>query len=275
MPSILIVTADPQSAERIAAIADSLRLRPRVVNKIDAAREWLGMEALAGLLIDSRWGNDAPIELARLAWSYKPHQMVGVFNFHGPIQNEWYLRLVGAQTFKGKEAYVEIETALKNIPRSKEGTTLSQIMLVEDLDSPRFIVSSYVEALGYGKVLGVSSVKEALGELVAQPQRFFCIITDLNMPEISGTDLIRLVRQDSSISHIPIVVLTSFGSAENLTECIKAGATGFLVKPPKRPALQLELEKAKRIITNHQSPCLCKPEDIALLDSLLGNLNIR
>jgi FixJ family two-component response regulator len=63
-------------------------------------------------------------------------------------------------------------------------------MVVDDLDSPRDIICSFVETMGFSQVQGCRSAKEALSLLTAEPERYFCIITDMRMPDVSGEQLI-------------------------------------------------------------------------------------
>jgi CheY-like chemotaxis protein len=92
------------------------------------------------------------------------------------------------------------------------------------------------------------------------------------MPHESGIDLIRLLRRDTRVCHLPVLVLTAYATGENLLECIKAGATGFVVKPPHKKTFRRELEKARRIFVTRQSPRLCSPEEAHLLEEALHGL---
>lgn len=275
MASILIVTSDIKSADKIMNVADGLDIQSRVVNSIAGCKECLNVESFIALFIDSRFDQGVIVDLAGKAWSKSPYMMCGVFNFGGDIKNEWQIRFIGGEVFNGKGALTNIKSALRRLPLTSPQGKKKNICLVEDLDSPRFIISSYLEALSYGKVLGASGAHEAFNLLLAEPDSFFCVITDINMPEVSGIELIAKIRNTNETAHIPAIVLTSYGSMENLIECVKAGATGFLVKPPKKVALQTELEKAIRIIVNKQSPRICRPEDAHLLEHLLADISFR
>ena len=89
------------------------------------------------------------------------------------------------------------------------------------------------------------------------------------MPDMKGTELIRSIRREETINQLPIIVLTAYATMEVLLECIKAGATGFLVKPPRKNTLREELEKAKRIYLNNLNPRLCRPEEAHLLEDAI------
>jgi two-component system, chemotaxis family, chemotaxis protein CheY len=142
-------------------------------------------------------------------------------------------------------------------------------MVVEDLDSPRDIICILIESLGYSAVVGKNSAESALQALKREPKIYGCVLTDMKMPHTSGAELIRLIRKDPQLCHIPVVVLTAFGTADCLVECMKAGASGFLVKPPKKEAMRRELGRASRIISHGLDPRLVKEEDAEALRAVL------
>lgn len=57
------------------------------------------------------------------------------------------------------------------------------------------------------------------------------IICDWNMPNMTGIDLLRKVRGDKKLAHVPFVMVTAEGKKENVIEATKAGVTGFIIKP--------------------------------------------
>ena len=92
------------------------------------------------------------------------------------------------------------------------------------------------------------------------------------MPEISGIELTKKIRRNGKLKHLPVVMLTAYSSPEHLVDCVKAGASGFLVKPPRKNLLQQELGKARRIYNSRQSPRLCDPSDAERLEDALSKL---
>jgi two-component system chemotaxis response regulator CheY len=57
------------------------------------------------------------------------------------------------------------------------------------------------------------------------------IICDWNMPNMTGIDLLKKVRGDRRLAHLPFVMVTAEGKKENVIEATKAGVTGFIIKP--------------------------------------------
>ena len=79
-------------------------------------------------------------------------------------------------------------------------------------------------------MLSATSVKKAL--LIAEKRQPNLIITDWEMPEMSGLELIKSLKRNKNISHIPCVMITGMRTtAENLGEAFKEGAIDFIRKP--------------------------------------------
>ncbi|NDC38575.1 MAG: response regulator [Proteobacteria bacterium] len=131
------------------------------------------------------------------------------------------------------------------------------------------MICSFVETMGFGQVQGCRSAKEALSLLTTDPSAYFCVITDMRMPDISGEQLIEQIRRHPKLLHLPVIVLTAYGSADNLLGCLRAGASGFLVKPPKRSDMARELGRAYRIALREGSPRLASPDEVEALRGVL------
>jgi CheY-like chemotaxis protein len=136
------------------------------------------------------------------------------------------------------------------------------ILHVEDLDAPRLIIGEYLRSLGYDNVDSVASGAEALEMLEAHPGKYFCLLVDIRMPGMNGIELTARIRKNDVSAHLPIIILTSEPTEGNLLECIKAGVSGFLSKPPKKTELQIELERARELLISGESPRLVNPEEI-------------
>ena len=62
-------------------------------------------------------------------------------------------------------------------------------------------------------------------------QRFDLVITDLLMPRMSGLALLRAIRADSNLAHIPVLMITADAKREQIVEAAEAGVNGYMVKP--------------------------------------------
>ena len=270
MPAALVISPNPNQADEISEMTQKGGYRTRIVSNIENAEQWLSMINYDVLLVDALFEKQVITKLFDSAWKLNPSTYCAAFSYSQTIPFKWDLALEGANFFEAPNTKEDLERAIKHLAENRSDWSNFPILLVEDLDSPREIISAYVESMGYNRVDGAKNGREAIETLRDKPYAYSCVITDINMPEMNGHELISEIRRDSEIHHIPVIVLTAYASTENLLECIKAGATGFLVKPPKKKELRKELEKARRILFNRQSPRLCGPEDsIALEEALL------
>ena len=114
------------------------------------------------------------------------------------------------------------------------------IMTVDDSASIRQMVSFTLKQAGYNVVEAVDG-QDALNKL--QTATVQMIITDLNMPNLNGIELIRAVRANPSHRFVPIVMLTTESQAEIKQEGKEAGATGWIVKPFKPDQLLAVIRK--------------------------------
>lgn len=115
-----------------------------------------------------------------------------------------------------------------------------KIMTVDDSSSVRQMVSLTLKEAGYDVVEG-SDGKDALGKLQASPVDM--VITDLNMPNMDGIELIRNLRALPSFKFTPIIMLTTESQATRKEEGKNAGATGWIVKPFKPDQLIAVVKK--------------------------------
>jgi two-component system chemotaxis response regulator CheY len=115
-----------------------------------------------------------------------------------------------------------------------------KILTVDDSASMRQMVSFTLKGAGYDVVEAVDG-KDALGKV--QGADIGMIITDLNMPNMDGIELIRAVRGMPGLKFIPIVLLTTESQDSKKKEGKEAGATGWIVKPFKPEQLVAVVKK--------------------------------
>ncbi|EGJ51345.1 response regulator [Desulfocurvibacter africanus] len=116
------------------------------------------------------------------------------------------------------------------------------IMTVDDSASVRQMVSFTLKNEGHTVIEAVDG-KDALGKLKGQVDM---IITDLNMPNMDGIELIKQVRAQAAYKFIPIIMLTTESQAEKKQDGKAAGATGWIVKPFKPEQLLAVVNKVLR-----------------------------
>ncbi|GAB1410126.1 response regulator [Desulfovibrionales bacterium] len=116
------------------------------------------------------------------------------------------------------------------------------IMTVDDSASVRQMVSLTLKDAGYS-VIEACDGADALTKLTGQID---LIITDLNMPNMDGIELIKAVRATANYKFVPIVMLTTESQAGKKEEGKSAGATGWIVKPFKPEQLVAVAKKLLR-----------------------------
>ena len=116
---------------------------------------------------------------------------------------------------------------------------MNKVILVAD-DSPsiRKFVSFALTMKGY-KIISVSDGMEALEKL--PKEKVNLVITDLNMPNLDGFELIKAIRGNDDLKEIPIIILSSLGGSEEVQKGMEYGANSYLIKPfdPKRIAYEV------------------------------------
>ena len=115
-----------------------------------------------------------------------------------------------------------------------------RVLVADDSPSVRKFVSFALKMKGI-RVITACDGMDAL-EKIPQEQ-FDLIITDLNMPNVDGFELIRTVRQNDSYMEIPIIILTSMQNEEEKEKGFQVGANSYLVKPFNVQKIQYEVSK--------------------------------
>jgi len=117
---------------------------------------------------------------------------------------------------------------------------MKKILAVDDSASVRQMVNFTLKSAGYDVVEAVDG-KDGLDK--AAKDKFDMIVTDLNMPNLDGIQLITALRKLPGYSFVPILMLTTESQAEKKDEGRKAGATGWIVKPFNADQLTSVLKK--------------------------------
>ena len=104
-----------------------------------------------------------------------------------------------------------------------------KVLVVEDSRAMRFFVSSILEATGQYSVEEVTNGFDALRALPRGD--FAVIVTDVNMPDVSGIELTKFVRSNAKYSETPVIVISTDSSSTDLARAMDAGAAAFLAKP--------------------------------------------
>ena len=116
-----------------------------------------------------------------------------------------------------------------------------KILVVDDFSTMRRIVRNLLKELGY------TNVDEAEDGVVAMQRlkgnNFQFVITVWNMPNMTGIELLRAVRADPSLKHLPVLMITAEAKKENIIVAAQSGASGYIVKPFTAGTLEEKLGK--------------------------------
>lgn len=122
-----------------------------------------------------------------------------------------------------------------------------KILVVDDFSTMRRIVRNLLKELGFSNVHEAEDGVDALRKLRAESFDF--VVSDWNMPNMTGIDLLREIRKDAALKHLPVLMVTAEAKKENIIEAAQAGASGYVVKP--FTAITLD-EKLKKIFLTMQ-----------------------
>lgn len=114
------------------------------------------------------------------------------------------------------------------------------ILVADDSPTIRKFVSFSLRSEGY-RTITVCDGMEALEKL--PKEKVDLIITDLNMPNVDGFELIKLVRENNQYADIPIIILSSLGANAEIEKGISCGADSYLIKPFDPNRISYEISK--------------------------------
>jgi two-component system chemotaxis response regulator CheY len=105
-----------------------------------------------------------------------------------------------------------------------------KFLIVDDSQTMRRIVANSLKNLGYEDFVEACDGKDALIKLSADDTLNF-VITDWNMPVLSGLELIKAIRSDEKMGKIPVLMVTTRGVKDDIIEALKAKVNNYVVKP--------------------------------------------
>lgn len=116
-----------------------------------------------------------------------------------------------------------------------------KILVVDDFSTMRRIIKNLLKELGLTNIVEADDGATALPILKAGGIEF--LITDWNMPNMTGIDLIREVRADPKLCDIPVLMVTAEAKREQIIAAAQAGVNGYVVKPFTATVLREKIDK--------------------------------
>ena len=119
--------------------------------------------------------------------------------------------------------------------------TNMKILVVDDFQTMRRIIRNYLRQLGFNNVEEAEDGDVALEKLIET--QFDFVITDWNMPKMTGIDLLKKIRAENNFKNIPVLIITAEAEKENVVQAAQAGVNDYIVKPFTPEVLQAKIEK--------------------------------
>lgn len=116
-----------------------------------------------------------------------------------------------------------------------------KFLVVDDFSTMRRIVRNLLKELNFTNVDEAEDGAAALHKLRGGGIDF--VVTDWNMPNMTGLELLKAIRADDTLKHLPVLMVTAEAKKENIVEAAQAGASGYVVKPFTAAVLEEKLSK--------------------------------
>jgi len=116
-----------------------------------------------------------------------------------------------------------------------------RFLVVDDFATMRRIVRNLLQDLGYSNIEEAEDGQDALNKLRAG--EFDFVVSDWNMPNLDGLELLKTIRLDPAMSKLPVLMVTAEAKRENIIAAAQAGANGYIDKPFTAATLEEKLVK--------------------------------
>ena len=116
-----------------------------------------------------------------------------------------------------------------------------RILIVDDFSTMRRIVKNLLTDLGFTNMSEADDGQTALP--ILKQGNFDFVVTDWNMPGMTGIDLLKAIRSDERLKTLPVLMVTAEAKREQIIEAAQAGVNGYIIKPFTATTLQEKLNK--------------------------------
>jgi two-component system chemotaxis response regulator CheY len=120
---------------------------------------------------------------------------------------------------------------------------LLKFLVVDDFSTMRRIVRGLLKEMGCQHIAEAEDGAVALNMLRAN--RFDFVVSDINMPVMSGFDLLKAIKDDEALRHLPVLMVTAEARKDDILRAAQGGAAGYIVKPFSKATLE---DKVQRIL---------------------------
>lgn len=116
-----------------------------------------------------------------------------------------------------------------------------KILIVDDFSTMRRIIKNLLRELGFNNTMEADDGSTALPML--KSGNFDFLVTDWNMPNMEGIELLRQVRSDPTLKSLPVLMVTAEAKRDQIVEAAQAGVNGYIVKPFTAETLKEKIDK--------------------------------
>jgi len=116
-----------------------------------------------------------------------------------------------------------------------------KFLIVDDFSTMRRIVRGLLKEMGCTQADEAEDGVAALAMLKAQKYDF--VVSDINMPNMNGFDLLRAIKAEDSLKHLPVLMVTAEARKEDIVLAAQTGAAGYIVKPFTKATLEEKVTK--------------------------------
>ncbi len=116
-----------------------------------------------------------------------------------------------------------------------------KILIVDDFSTMRRIIKNLLRDLGFNNTAEADDGSTALP--ILQSGSFDFLVTDWNMPGMTGIDLLKAVRADAKLGKLPVLMVTAEQKRDQIIEAAQAGVNGYIVKPFTAITLKEKIDK--------------------------------
>ena len=124
-----------------------------------------------------------------------------------------------------------------------------KFLVVDDFSTMRRIVRGLLKEMGCNNVEEAEDGQVALNML--KGARFDFVVSDINMPNMNGFDLLKSIKADPALKHLPVLMVTAEDRKEDIVLAAQSGAAGYIVKPFTKATLE---EKVQKILQKLATP---------------------
>jgi two-component system chemotaxis response regulator CheY len=116
-----------------------------------------------------------------------------------------------------------------------------KFLIVDDFSTLRRIVRGLLKEMGCVNAEEAEDGAVALHMLKAQ--KFDFVVSDINMPNMNGFDLLSAIKKDDALKHLPVLMVTAEARKEDIVLAAQSGAAGYIVKPFTKATLEEKVQK--------------------------------